>query len=195
MGSPKIADNFKKYVDFNKEEIDMFFQLAKRRVIEKNKYATIENDEACFFHIESGCLMTYVKDQADQKHVLQFGVDLWWTGDLETIIKGTKSTQYIRAVDRTVVYVLDKSSYEKLLACSQKYERFFRILFQNSLISHQKRIIRNISFSAEERYLSFVEQFPQMEMLVAQKYIASYLGITPEFFSKLKKLLAEKEQH
>lgn len=194
MGSPKIADNFKKYVDFTKDEIDLFFQLATRQVFEKNKYATVLDDEACFFHIESGCLMTYVMDQADQKHVLQFGIDLWWTGDLEGIINSTKSSQYIRAVDRTVAYVINKNAYDKLLSSSQKFERYFRILFQNSLISHQKRIIRNISFSAEERYLSFVKQFPQMEMLVAQKYIASYLGITPEFFSKLKKQLAEKEQ-
>lgn len=195
MYSLKIAENFKKNLDFSKEEIDLFFQLAKREVYEKNKYVTkADEDEASFLHIDSGCLMTYVQDVLGQKHVLQFGIDMWWTGDIEAIFKSLKSGQNIRAVERTVVYKLDLEAYNKLVDSSQKYERHFRLLFQNSLISHQKRIIRNISNTAEERYVAFCTQFPTLESQVAQKYIASYLGITPEFFSKLKKQLAEKEQ-
>lgn len=195
MNSIKISSNFKKYVDFTNEEVDLFFQLARREIVDKNKYVTVaDQDEAYMIHIDSGCLMTFVNDLANQKHVLQFGVDYWWTGDLESMFINQKSTQFIKAVERTTLYKLDNSSYNKLINSSIKFERYFRILFQNSLISHQKRIIRNISFSAEERYKAFAYQFPNIETLVAQKYIASYLGITPEFFSKLKKQLAEKEK-
>lgn len=193
MQNQKIAANFKNYVSITSVEIETFFELSERIVFEKNKFVTLAGEgEASFYLIESGCLMTYVTDDNNSTHVLQFGTDLWWTGDIEAIMNETPSAQTIKAVERTVAYKLTKEKYEKLLSSSYAYERYFRILFQRSLISHQKRIIRNISFTAEERYLAFIKQFPTMELLVAQKYIASYLGITPEFLSKLKKQMAKR---
>ena len=193
MQNQKIAANFKNYVSITSVEIETFFELSERIVFEKNKFVTLAGEgEASFYLIESGCLMTYVTDDNNSTHVLQFGTDLWWTGDIEAIMNEIPSAQTIKAVERTVAYKLTKEKYEKLLSSSYAYERYFRILFQRSLISHQKRIIRNISFTAEERYLAFIKQFPTMELLVAQKYIASYLGITPEFLSKLKKQMAKR---
>lgn len=194
MVNIKIANYLKKYVDFSTEELELFFRCVSREVFEKNKYLTTANEgNACFYLVESGCLMTSVKCQNDQQHVMQFASDFWWTGDLEGIINLRKSNQSIKSIERTIVYKLDSKSYHQLLDSSHNFERYFRILFQNSLISHQKRLIKSVSLSAEERYLQFSKQFPQIETLVSQKYIASYLGVTPEFFSKLKKQLAEKE--
>jgi CRP-like cAMP-binding protein len=159
MRSQKIIDNLKKYVNFSDAELDLFFQLSKREVFEKNKFLTLAgDDEAMLYHVESGCLMSYVLDTNQHKHVLQFSTDLWWTGDLEALCKGAKCSQFIRTSDRTIVFTLSSIGYEKLLSASPNFEKYFRQLFQNSIISHQKRIIRNISFSAEERYNNFIEQ-------------------------------------
>lgn len=193
MQNQKIAEYFKKYVPFSNEDLEVFFKHTTREVVEKNKYLTrAKDDDSCFYLIESGCLMSYITDEEDHKHILQFGTDLWWTGDIESIMNRTPSTWTIKAIERTTVYKLTTDCYEELVS-NNLFERYFRILFQKSLISHQKRIIQNISFSAEKRYLAFINQFPQMELKAAQKYIASYLGVTPEFLSKLKKQMAERE--
>ena len=196
MVNVKIAENLRKYVDFSKSEIELFFRLMTREVYEKNKFITIADEQAaCFYLVESGCLTTSIICKSNQQHVLQFATDYWWTGDLEGVLKDRKSNQTTKAIKRSVVYKLELEAYNQLLDSSHNFERYFRILFQNSLISHQKRIIENVSLSAENRYLNFSKQFPKIETLVSQKYLASYLGITPEFFSKMKRQLAEKEMN
>ena len=136
--------------------------------------------------ILSGCLMTYYEDASADPHVLQFGQKYWWTGDLEAFTNGGGSFYSIKAILPSEVLQLSNEAFIGLCAAHPVYERFFRIIFQNSLISHQKRIMRNISSTAEERYDAFVHTFPKMELTVPQKYIASYLGITPEFLSKMR---------
>ena len=183
MVNVKIAENLRKYVDFSKSEIELFFRLMTREVYEKNKFITIADEQAaCFYLVESGCLMTSIICKSNQQHVLQFATDYWWTGDLEGVLKDRKSNQTTKAIKRSVVYKLELEAYNQLLDSSHNFERYFRILFQNSLISHQKRIIENVSLSAENRYLNFSKQFPKIETLVSEKYLASYLGITAEFF-------------
>lgn len=190
----KIVNHFNKHVPFSAEQLAVFFDYTEREVIEKNKYLTkTGNADTSFYLIESGCLVSYVTDEDDQKHVIQFSTDLWWTGDIEAIMKRTPSTWSIKATTRTIVYKLSTDHYEKLVNSHVQFERYFRILFQNSLIYQQKRIIGNISFSAKERYLSFMTQCPKIELKVTQKHIASYLGVTPEFLSKLKKQLAQRK--
>jgi hypothetical protein len=87
---------------------------------------------------------------------------------------------------------LPKTSVDQLLEKYVKFERYFRILYQNSLVTQQHRVILSYSATAEERYLSFREKYPTLEQFVPQKYIASYLGITPEFLSKIRRKLMDK---
>jgi CRP-like cAMP-binding protein len=135
--------------------------------------------------------MTYFKDRNDHIHAIQFGQEMWWTGDLDAIFNEHSSSYSVKAVAPADVYLLTKEDFDDINQEHPAFERYFRILFQNALISHQKRIIRNISFTAEEKYLEFVKIHPRLELIVPQKYIASYMGITPEFLSKLKRKLAE----
>ena len=130
--------------------------------------------------------MTYYEDANADPHVLQFGQKNWWTGDLEAFTNGGESFYTIKAILPSEVLELSYDSFVGLCAAHPVFDRFFRIIFQNSLISHQKRIMRNISSSAEERYDAFTDNFPKLELTVPQKYIASYLGITPEFLSKMR---------
>lgn len=188
-----VLENFRTYVPISKDEVSVFFELATNSKCRKNEIIVEQGKEVSpFIFIRKGCLMTYFTDTKNFKHVIQFGLDKWWTGDLQSFMQGIPSSYSIKAMADTEMWTLDKKAFEELCLSNASFERYFRILFQNSLVSHQKRIIRNISFSAEEKYATFVRNYPKLELLIPQKYIASYLGITPEFLSMIRRKLAKK---
>lgn len=192
MTREEIVKYLKEKADLNTADLDYFFQKAKFKSLQKNEHLIRTGENTVHFVlIQSGCLMTYFKDQNEHVHAIQFGQEMWWTGDLDAIFNQHQSNYAIKALAPTEVYLLSKEDFEDLNQKHPAFERYFRELFQNALISHQKRIIRNISFTAEEKYLEFVKLHPRLELLVPQKYIASYMGITPEFLSKLKRKLAQ----
>ncbi len=170
------------------QEVELLFESGQFRTLSKNTYIQQQGrGEAFIILIQSGCLMTYYMDEKGNKHVLQFGREMWWTGDLEGFQNHQPPGYSIRAVVESEVYLFSHDAWERTLLKVPGLERYFRILFANALIHHQKRIMRNLSVSAEQRYEAFKSYFPKLELLVPQKYIASYLGITPEFLSKLKR--------
>ncbi|WP_051296246.1 Crp/Fnr family transcriptional regulator [Eisenibacter elegans] len=182
-----IQANISHLSPISTEEMALFFELGLLRKFKKNALVLRQGEDISpFMFIKRGCLMTYHEDEAGFKHVIQFGVAMWWTGDLQSMQDNTLSYYGIKAISPTEVYSFDQARFETLVSAAPGFERYFRLLFQKSLINHQKRIIRNISFSAEQRYEAFVSTFPKLEQLVPQKYVASYLGITPEFLSKMK---------
>ncbi|MEX2477780.1 MAG: Crp/Fnr family transcriptional regulator [Gracilimonas sp.] len=191
MDRIEIVHNLRKYVALSDEQISIFFKNAEMVRLKKNQHLILQGDtESPLALIKSGCLMTYHTDADEHDHVIQFGRDMWWTADLQAFENNTPSQYSIKAMAPSVVYLLSKSTFETILTKASCFERYFRMIFQHSLVSHQKRIIRNISFTAEERYKAFKELYPDLEMIVPQKYIASFLGITPEFLSKTRKRLA-----
>lgn len=145
-----------------------------------------------FIHVQSGCLMSYYTDKEGFDHVIQFSTAGWWTGDLHSFTKQMPSIYSTRALAESEVFYLPKDDMDQLLERYPKFERYFRILFQNSLITHQDRIIQNFADTAEIRYEHFRKKYPSLEQFVPLKYIASYLGITPEFLSKIRKRLTER---
>lgn len=188
MTEEEIVKNLFEKIGVESCDVDAFFDLAEAKSVKKNEYITAQGDHHVpFILVKTGCLMTYHTDRNGDIHVLQFGTDMWWTGDLEAFFKDTPSIYAVKAVMDSEVYLLSKKNFEELIKRSPAMERYYRILFQNALVSHQKRIMRNISYTAEERFKAFKETFPKLELLVAQRYIASYLGITPEFLSKMKR--------
>ena len=188
MTKEEITQNLFDKIGAESCDVDVFFELAELQKVKKNQHITGQGDSHVpFILVKEGCLMTYHTDREGDLHVLQFGLPMWWTGDLEAFFQNKSSIYSIKAITDSEVYLLSQENFEELLKRSPAMERYYRILFQNALVSHQKRIMRNIAFTAEERYKAFVETFPKLELLVAQKYIASYLGITPEFFSKMKR--------
>lgn len=188
LNEQQIIQNLKDAIGDDAADVGAFFRLAESRKLKKNEYITQQHDfNVPFILVKSGCLMSYHTDRGGDLHVLQFAADMWWTGDLEAFFKDKPSLYSIKAVVDTEVYVLSKKGFDEMLEVSPAFEKYYRILFQNALVSHQKRILRNISYTAEERFKSFKETFPKLELVVAQRYIASYLGITPEFLSKMKR--------
>jgi CRP-like cAMP-binding protein len=143
-------------------------------------------------YVNSGCLMTYHTDKSGNDQVIQFSTAGWWTSDLQSLTSGQPSIYSTRALADSHVYLLPRIRYEELLDRHPAFERYFRLTFQNSLVTHQNRIIQALTYTAEQRYEAFRKKYPQLEQYVPLKYIASYLGITPEFLSKIRRRLTRK---
>jgi CRP-like cAMP-binding protein len=140
-----------------------------------------------FIYVESGCLMSYFTDKKGDDHVIQFATTGWWTGDLSSIMKNQPAVYSTRALTETSVFHIPKTDLDQLLERYPKFEKYFRILFQNALITQVDRIVQNFSDTAEDRYEKFRQKYPSFEQYVPLKYIASYIGITPEFLSKIRR--------
>jgi CRP-like cAMP-binding protein len=116
-----------------------------------------------------------------------FAVEGWWTGNLKSFLKQSPSDFSIQAIEDTVLLRLNKLQVEELYSKVPKFERYFRILLQNRLLATQERVAHHLSSSASEKYRQFLEKFPNIEKRVPLKHIASYLGITPTYLSRLRK--------
>jgi CRP-like cAMP-binding protein len=131
--------------------------------------------------------MTYFTNKSGNDQVIQFSTSGWWTGDLSSLTSGKSSSYSTHALTSCELLLLPKLRMDELLDRHPIFEKYFRIIFQNSLITYQNRIIQAFTHTADDRYANFQEQYPQLEQFVPLKYIASYLGITPEFLSKIRR--------
>jgi CRP-like cAMP-binding protein len=188
-----ILATIQKHVELNDVEKAILLSLLESRSLKAGEYIARSNEPAeHFIFVNMGCLMTYHTGADGAEHVLQFATATWWTGDLASFSKHTPSLYSVRAIADTELLLLPGRGFEDLLGRIPKLEKYFRILFQNSLITHGNRILQTISITAEERYEAFREKYPTLEQFVPQKYIASYLGVTPEFLSKIRRRLMSK---
>lgn len=188
-----IRKNIAKYIQLKDEEFNYFTSLLEIKRLRKKQFL-LEEGEVCNFEcfVNSGCLRQYYLDDNAHEHILQFAVTDWWIGDQYSFLTGLPSQYFIDALENSQVVLLKRSSLEKLYADVPKFERFFRMAFQNSYVALQRRILASISQTAEERYLQFSQNYPEIEQKVPQHQVASYLGITPESLSRLRKQLAGK---
>ena len=124
--------------------------------------------------------------------MLEFAPPDWWMADMYSLISQKPGTLYIEALEGTDLILLSKANQEKLYALIPKFERFFRILIEKSLVANQQRIIDNMSLTAEDRYNIFCKRYPTLIDQLPQKHLASYIGVTPEFFSRMRAGMARK---
>jgi CRP-like cAMP-binding protein len=116
-----------------------------------------------------------------------FAVPDWWVTDMYCFLNGRPAMMYIEAIENSSIFQLRKEDLDELYVRVPKFERFFRILMQNAYTREQLRVIQNLSLPAKERYNNFLEKYPHIAQAVTLKQIASYLGITPEFLSAIRK--------
>jgi len=193
MNNAEILAQINRHISLDERESLYFSSLLIHAKIKQGEYlekvgVVTQN----FIHVESGCLMSYYTDKEGDDHVIQFATTGWWTGDLHSFTKQQPAVYATRALTDSAVFYLPKTDMDQLLDRHLKFEKYFRILFQNSLITHQDRIVQNLSVTAEDRYEQFRQKYPSLEQYVPLKYIASYLGITPEFLSKIRRRQAKK---
>lgn len=188
MDPDRLKSNLKNYIPVSDEQVQFLLGLMDEVSIKKRDYL-LRSGSLCHYFclVDEGVLMNYYTDENGVDHVLQFAAPMWWTADLYSLTHGTVSSYSIRAVTDSKLLRISRSGLEELYDAQPIFERYFRIIFQNALMAHQRRIIQNIAYTAEERYLNFIDDYPDLEQIIPQKYIASYLGISAEFLSKIRK--------
>jgi CRP-like cAMP-binding protein len=137
--------------------------------------------------IVEGCLRSYYLDENAQEHTLQLGIEQWWINDLYSYLSRKKSRMYVQALEKTLLIQLPRTELEKLYVEIPEVSHFFRKKIQNAYVAVQERVIDSMSDDAYERYESFRKVYRDIEQRVPQYIIASYLGVTPEFLSYLRK--------
>ncbi len=148
--------------------------------------------EVCRFevYVISGCLKTFFIDEKGNEVILQFGTADWWVSDIGSLVNQSPSRLFIQVIEEVELLVLNRNQKEILLREIPAFERVFRLMLQRHLVAVQDRLINTMALPAEERYLEFIEKYPQFYRQVPQQDIAAYLGITPEFLSRLRRRLA-----
>jgi CRP-like cAMP-binding protein len=183
-----IVSQIKQHLSLDKSEIYLINSMLIPRPFKQGEIIVEAASPAQYMiFVNDGYLMTYYTDKKDTDHVVQFATTGWWTGDMFSLLNNVPTLYTTRALSDGEILIFPKASHEQLLNSNPKFEKYFRIIFQRSMMWLQLRLVENFSADAKTRYLSFSEKFPKIEQFVPQKYIASYLGITPEFLSKLKK--------
>jgi CRP-like cAMP-binding protein len=190
MSFDLLITSISKHISLTKEETAFFTSLLKSKSLENGEFLLREG-EICKYEsfVTKGCLKTYYVDENGFDHIIDFSIEEWWADDLYSFLTQTASRSNIKAIEDTEILQIGKADLELLYQKIPKFERFFRILFQNAFITQREQINLALSASAEERYRLFMKKKPYAEKRFSQKDIASYLGVTPQFLSSLKKKL------
>ena len=182
-----------KRVHLTDEEFDNCRKFFIPKTIRKHQFLLNEGDICKFIgFVNTGCLREYTIDNKGVEHIIQFAISDWWVSDLNSFLSGLPATYNIDALSESEVLLLEKSSRDELLDACPKMERFFRILLESNYVATHQRVSDSLSESAEERYLKFIKTYPKLFEQIPQNQIASYLGITPQSLSRIRKELTPK---
>ena len=188
-----ILENIAKHVTLTPEEQEL---LLSKTITQHYKAKTVilNAGEICkySYFVNSGLLRSFSINDNITEHVLQFACEGWWIGDMYSLLSQKPGNLFIEVIEDAEVVLLPKENQDELYHLIPKLERFFRILIENSLVAHQERLMDNLSLTAEERFEKFCSKYPTLIQRVPQKQIASYIGVTPEFFSKMKAKMLRK---
>jgi CRP-like cAMP-binding protein len=192
----QILKNVSTHITLDQEEKEFFISLLRERIFKRKEFVLREGEVArSTNYVVRGCLRLYRVDEKGVIHTGFFSIEDYWITDLYSFLTQTPATTNIDTLEDTLIFQISKDDMEKLYTHVPKFERLFRIMHQRAFIAQQKRIMKNISTTAEEQYLQFKAKYPGLESRIPQKEIAAYLGITPEFLSMMKrKMLNKKKQ-
>jgi CRP-like cAMP-binding protein len=186
----QLLEYIKQYVDLTEDEESMLLSRVKLKKFTKAQFV-VQNGEVCKYEnfVLSGCLRSFYIDNEGQEHIVMFAVENWWTADLGSFITQKPADLNVQCLENSELIQIHYNDLQKLFLKIPKLERFFRIIIQKAFVAAQKRIVNNFSMEAADRYIQFREQYPGIEQRVPQYMIASYLGITKEFLSKIRNKL------
>lgn len=190
-----LLSNFRNYVSITDHEWQIASSLITERTFKKGEFINREGEVNRFTHfIESGSARVFYINSDGQEHVVQLGIRGWWVGDFPSFITQTKGMLYTEALEQTNILAFSYDNLQTLYQEVPVFERFFRLLIQKAYASFQYRILHNMSMDAEQRYRNFSETYPLLDQQISQKHIASYLGMSAEFLSKVKKRIHERRK-
>ncbi len=190
--SQLLIANIQRFLPLTDEEKYMILSIMHPKKIRKRQYLLQEGDVSKYSaFVLSGCLRCYFVDQNGFEHILQFAIEDWWITDMMSYASGKESRLNIDALEDSEVLLLTREDQLALFERCPKFEKYFRIITENGMISNQQRLLDNLSLPAIERYKNFVQKYPLFMQRIPQTQIAAYLGITPEFLSKIRSQISK----
>ncbi|MFK8009312.1 MAG: Crp/Fnr family transcriptional regulator [Saprospiraceae bacterium] len=188
MSYSLILANIQKHIDLNEEEIEYFISLLNQKEIRKKEFV-LQQGDTCrnIFFITKGGLRAFYINQNGKKSTIMFAIKDWWITDMNCFLNQIPAMSNIVALENSSLLQLSFFQLQKLYQRVPKFERFFRILMEKAYVREQLRALDNLTLTAVERYDKFVEKYPKINEQITQKQLASYLGISPEFLSTIKK--------
>ena len=191
MNIKQLITYFETFLPLEEREISFLENVFKERKVRRRQFI-LQEGEVCKFNsfVVEGCFRMFMVDDHGKEHNLQFAVENWWIGDIGSFHSEQPGKLNIEAIENSVILQIKKEDQLKLFVDFPKFNRIFRVITENALISFQRRVLQNISSTAEERYLDFIERYPYFFNRISNVQIASFLGVTPEFLSTIRKRIA-----
>ena len=192
MNTEPIINYFSNILPLDGYEIDAVKKVIKERKIKRRQFI-LQEGEVCKLNtfVVEGCFRMYFVDEKGKEHNIQFAVENWWIGDIGSFHSEEPSKLNIEAIENSVILQIKKQDQLDLFKNHPKFNQIFRVFTENALVAIQNRVLQNISSTAEERYLDFVKRYPYFFNRISNVQIASYLGVTPEFLSTIRKKLVK----
>ncbi len=192
MTTEPLIDYFNNFLPLDEGEKAVVKEVFKERKVKRRQFILQEGD-VCKHNtfVVEGCFKMYTVDPNGKEHNLQFAIENWWIGDIGSFHSEKPSKLYIEAIENSIILQCNKEDQLKLFVDYPKFNRIFRVLAENAIVSLQNRILQNISSTAEERYVEFLKKYPQLFNRISNVQIASYLGVTPEFLSTIRKNMSK----
>lgn len=186
-----LIENIRDLVPLSKKEEEVICHAFKPRHLKKKEILLQKGDPSNHMRfVSDGCVKVYSVDEAGQEHILQFGITGWWINDLYAFLTKTPASFFIQAIADSTVLQIHRDRLNQLYDEVPMMDRFFRIKTQNGYVALQERTIRTMSETAEQRYSEFISRYRDVEQHIPQYMIASYLGITPEHLSAIRKKMS-----
>ncbi|UZJ64320.1 Crp/Fnr family transcriptional regulator [Sphingobacterium sp. KU25419] len=184
---------FNGLIPLSSQEQELIAETFRPRLYRKRQYIHQEGDVCTQLNfVIRGCLRMYKVDEKGNTHIIQFGSENKWINDLGSFHSKRISELNIDALEDTIVLQVGYDDLISMYVQAPKFDRIFRVLTENSYIAVQKRLLQNISSTAEQRYHYFLETYPELSCRLPQTQVASFLGITPEFLSRLRSQQSKK---
>lgn len=183
-----LRKNISRYIDLSNDEFERFAAPFNLMAF-KRKDVVLAEGGYCLFEgfVVSGCFKVYYLNENGNEQTLYFALEGWWITDLDSLINNVPSILNIEALEDSEVLIISKKDKEELYEDLPQTEKLFRIMNQRSSVALQRRILSLTGKTADKRYLEFLAKYPGLEQRLNQQQIASYLGITHEFLSKIRK--------
>ncbi len=188
-----IIKHIEKIIPLSETEIPLLKARLKPRTFLKGQYI-VQEGNVCKYQtfILSGKVRTFYLDDKGSEHIVAFGIENWWVGDICSFTTQTPAEFNSECLEKTSVLQISYEDMEQLYKDVPGMERYFRLIIQKAYGNMSKRIVRNHSMSARERYMIFLETYPQIVDRFPQYMIASYLGVTREFLSSIRKQITDE---
>ena len=182
-----LIENLSRFIVLSKDDITIIQTLFIEKKFRKRQYILQEADVSRYeTYVVTGLTKTYEVDDKGIEHIMQFGPEDWWVGDMFSFLTETPTRFNVDCLEDTQVLQISKPNLELLYQRVPATERYFRIIVQNAYIASINRISSSLRKTAPERYHEFIARYPHIEQRVPNHQIASYLGITPQSLSRIR---------